>query len=266
MRSRIYYPAGNINADKTSKTKIRPLDNIRFTNINALREEIFRAPLEQFVLVQTDDKHLELDDHCIHRLTEVASDVDSTLTYCYYRDRLPDGTIVDHPVIDYQPGSVRDDFDFGSLVLLNAADVLASTEDMNEESQMLDGGWYALRLRVTMGKMIAMIPEYLYTASKVDLRASGKKQHDYVDPRNREYQRQMEEVLTQHLHEIDAAVDTSGQEKVIYDAEQFPVEASVIIPVRNRARTIMDAVNSALSQETGFNMNVIVVDNFFRPA
>ena len=237
------------------------MDIIRFTNINALREEIFRAPLEQFVLVQTDDKHLELDDHCIHRLTEVASDVDSTLTYCYYRDRLPDGTIVDHPVIDYQPGSVRDDFDFGSLVLLNAADVLASTEDMNEESQMLDGGWYALRLRVTMGKMIAMIPEYLYTASKVDLRASGKKQHDYVDPRNREYQRQMEEVLTQHLHEIDAAVDTSGQEKVIYDAEQFPVEASVIIPVRNRARTIMDAVNSALSQETDFNMNVIVVDN-----
>lgn len=237
------------------------MDIIRFTNINALREEIFRSPLEQFVLVQIDDKKIELDSHCIHRLTEMASDVDSTLTYCYYRDRLPDGSLVDHPVIDYQPGSVRDDFDFGSLVLLNAADVLAATEDLSEESSMLDGGWYALRLRVTMGKMIAMIPEYLYTAEKVDLRASGKKQHDYVDPRNRTYQQQMEEVLVEHLREIDAAVDTTRREQVAYDAEDFPVEASVIIPVRNRVRTIIDAVNSALSQKADFDFNVIVVDN-----
>jgi len=237
------------------------MDIIRFTNINALREEIFRSPLEQFVLVQIDDKKIELDSHCIHRLTEMASDVDSTLTYCYYRDRLPDGSLVDHPVIDYQPGSVRDDFDFGSLVLLNAADVLAASEDLSEESSMLDGGWYALRLRVTMGKMIAMIPEYLYTAEKVDLRASGKKQHDYVDPRNRTYQQQMEEVLVEHLREIDAAVDTTRREQVAYDAEDFPVEASVIIPVRNRVRTIIDAVTSALSQKADFNFNVIVVDN-----
>lgn len=237
------------------------MDIIRFTNINALREEIFRSPLEQFVLVQIDDKKIEVDSHCIHRLTEMASDVDSTLTYCYYRDRLPDGSLVDHPVIDYQPGSVRDDFDFGSLVLLNAADVLAATEDLSEESSMLDGGWYALRLRVTMGKMIAMIPEYLYTAEKVDLRASGKKQHDYVDPRNRTYQQQMEEVLVEHLREIDAAVDTTRREQVAYDAEDFPVEASVIIPVRNRVRTIIDAVNSALSQKADFDFNVIVVDN-----
>lgn len=237
------------------------MDIIRFTNINALREEIFRSPLEQFVLVQIDDKKIELDSHCIHRLTEMASDVDSTLTYCYYRDRLPDGSLVDHPVIDYQPGSVRDDFDFGSLVLLNAADVLAASEDLSEESSMLDGGWYALRLRVTMGKMIAMIPEYLYTAEKVDLRASGKKQHDYVDPRNRTYQQQMEEVLVEHLREIDAAVDTTRREQVAYDAEDFPVEASVIIPVRNRVRTIIDAVTSALSQKADFDFNVIVVDN-----
>lgn len=234
---------------------------IQFTTVNDLREEIFRTPLEQFVLIKIGDKEVELDPHCIHRLTEMASDVDSTLTYCYYRDRLPDGTVKNHPVNDYQPGSVRDDFDFGPLVLLNAADVLAASEDLTEESQLLDGGWYALRLRVTMGKMIGMVPEYLYTASEPDLRDSGKRQHDYVDPRNREYQRQMEDVLTQHLREIDAVVDASRRERVDYDAEQFPVEASVIIPVRNRARTIMDAVGSALSQQTDFDMNVIVVDN-----
>ena len=237
------------------------MDIIKFTNINALREAIFRAPLEQFVLVQIGDRKIELGPHCIHRLTEMASDVDSTLTYCYYRDRLPDGSVANHPVIDYQPGSVRDDFDFGPLVLLNAADVLAASEDLTAESELLDGGWYALRLRVTMGKMIAMIPEYLYTAEKIDMRASGKKQHDYVDPRNRVYQQQMEETLTEHLREIDAIVDTSTREQVAYDAEEFPVEASVIIPVRNRKRTIGDAVASALGQKTDFAMNVIVVDN-----
>lgn len=237
------------------------MDIIQFTDINSLREEIFRAPLEQFVLIKVGDKNVEPDAHCIHRLTEVAADVDSTLTYCYYRDRHPDGTVVNHPVIDYQPGSVRDDFDFGPLILLNAADVLAATEDMSEESSMPDGGWYALRLRVTMGKMIAMIPEYLYTASETDLRDSGKRQHDYVDPRRREYQRAMEDALTAHLHEIDAAVNTKEREKVDYDSEHFTTEASVIIPVRNRERTIMDAVNSALSQRTAFPFNVIVVDN-----
>lgn len=234
---------------------------IHFTNITALREEIFRTPLEQFVLVQIGDKEVEPDAECIHRLTELAGDVDATLTYCYYRDRLPDGTIRNHPVIDYQPGSVRDDFDFGPLVLLNAADVLAASEDMTEESDLLDGGWYALRLRVTMGKMIAMIPEYLYTAGERDMRDSGKKQHDYVDPRQREYQIEMEQTLTQHLREIDAMVDTTHRERVDYDSVEFPVEASVIIPVRNRVRTIMDAVESALSQTTTFEMNVIVVDN-----
>lgn len=234
---------------------------IRFKDINTLREEIFNASLEQFVLVQLDDKELELDATCMHRLTQVASECDSTLTYSYFRDRLPDGSVRNHPVMDYQPGSVRDDFDFGSLVLLNAADVLAATEHMTEESDMPDGGWYALRLRVTMGRMIAMVPEYLYTASKTDLRDSGKKQHDYVDPRKREYQRAMENVLLNHLRETGASVDTNAREDVEYDSEDFATEASVIIPVRNRARTIMDAVNSALSQRTSFAMNVIVVDN-----
>ncbi|MBD5340170.1 MAG: glycosyltransferase family 2 protein [Bacteroides sp.] len=234
---------------------------IRFTTVNDLREEIFRMPLEQYVLVRLDDREITLDDHCVHRLTEVAEEIDSTLTYSYYREKNSDGTIVPHPVIDYQPGSVRDDFDFGPLVLLNTADVLSATEDFtDEESKMLDGGWYALRLRVTIGKLMAMIPEYLYTAERVDYRKSGDKQHDYVDPRNKEYQLQMEQVLTEHLRQIDGLI-APGSCSVDYKAERFPVEASVIIPVRNRAKTIMDAVNSALSQKCDFDFNVIVVDN-----
>lgn len=237
------------------------LEALRFTTVNALREHIFRTPLEQFVLLRLDDRTIEPDANCRHRLQQVAEEVDATFTYCYYRDRLPDGTVRNHPVNDYQTGSVRDDFDFGPLVLLNAADVLAATEDFSEEeSSALDGGWYALRLRLTTGSMIAMVQEYLYTAGQPDTRDSGAKQHDYVDPRNRVYQLEMERTLTHHLAEIDGLV-IPRRETVDYDAETFPVEASVVIPVRNRARTVMDAVRSALAQRTDFPMNVIVVDN-----
>ncbi|MBD5329116.1 MAG: glycosyltransferase [Bacteroides sp.] len=234
---------------------------IRFENVNALREAIFRSPLEQYVLIRLDDREISLDPLFYNRVVESAAEIDATLTYCWFRERQEDGSLLDHPVNDYQPGSVRDDFDFGPLVLLNAADVLSATEHFTEkESAMLDGGWYALRLRMTIGKMIAMIPEYLYTVERRDYRKSGEKQHDYVDPRNRAYQEEMESVLTNHLSMI-GGLWQKKLETVNYDEEDFPVEASVVIPVRNRVRTIMDAVNSALSQTASFPFNVIVVDN-----
>lgn len=234
---------------------------IRFTNVTTLREEILNSPPEQYILLKLDDREIQLDDNAVYRLTEIASDIDSTLTYCYYREQQEDGSVINHPVNDYQPGSVRDDFDFGPLVLLNTADILtASEQHAAADSALLDGGWYALRLRITIGKMLAMVPEYLYTVRREDYRLSGEKQHDYVDPRNRAYQMEMETVLTDHLNTIDGLVPPQ-RETVDYDAEDFPVEASVIIPVRNRVRTIMDAVNSALSQTTQFTYNIIVVDN-----
>lgn len=234
---------------------------IRFTTVSNLRAEIFRMPLEQYVLVQLDDRVIELDDAFYNRVVETASEIDSTLTYCWFRERQDDGSLLDHPVNDYQPGSVRDDFDFGPLVLLNAADVLSATESFTDkESALLDGGWYAMRLSMTLSKMIAMVPEYLYTVERRDYRRSGEKQHDYVNPRNRAYQEEMEQVLTEHLDMIGGLV-APEVENVDYDAFEFPVEASVVIPVRNRVRTITEAVMSALAQETIFPFNVIVVDN-----
>lgn len=234
---------------------------IRFTTVAELREEIFRTPLDQYILVQLDNRDIELDAHAIHRLTQVATEIDATLTYSYFREKNEDGSILLHPVNDYQPGSLRNDFDFGPLVMLNAADVLSATEDFTpEDSEMLDGGWYAMRLQLTLGKMMAMIPEYLYTAKRVDYRKSGQKQHDYVNPSNRENQIQMEKVFTAHLRAIGGMLPPASED-VDYDAESFPVEASVIIPVKNRVRTVMDAVNSALSQKCDFDFNVIVVDN-----
>lgn len=240
------------------------MEIIRFRNVKQLCDSICRNSLEKYVLVRLDDREIIPDEFCFHRLVETASEVDATLTYCHYRERLADGSLVSHPVCDYQYGSVRDDFDFGPVVLLNAADVLAASEDFSdEESNLLDGGWYALRLRLSSTGIFMNIPEYLYIAERTDNRQSGEKQFDYVDPRRRDYQIEMEQTLSEHLYEINALV---SKKKTVCDFEDpeagdFSLEASVVIPVRNRVKTIGDALRSALSQNCSFDYNVIVVDN-----
>lgn len=233
---------------------------IKFTTVEALREEICKNMLEQFVLVQLDNKNISFDSNFMHRMEEVSADSDASITYSSYREKAG-GKIILHPVIDYQFGSVRDDFDFGSVVLLNAADVLAASEGFSqEESESPDGGWYALRLRMSIGKTVAALPEYLYTVEKTDLRKSGEKQHDYVNPRNRYYQANAERVFTDFLNDVAGLVPLNPT-RVDFRTPDFDVMASVVIPVKNRVSTIKDAVMSALSQNTDFPMNVIVVDN-----
>lgn len=233
---------------------------IRFTNVDDLRDEIFKNSLEQFILVKLDDKNISLDNNFMQRMEEVAADSDASITYSYYREKDGDKIIL-HPVNDYQFGSVRDDFDFGSVVLLNAADVLAASEGFStDEAAAPDGGWYALRLHMSIGKTVASLPEYLYTVEKEDFRKSGEKQHDYVDPRNSFVQAHKERVFTDFLTDIDAMVPLNPLRPDLSEGK-FPVEASVVIPVRNRASTIGDAVKSALAQNTDFPFNVIVVDN-----
>lgn len=233
---------------------------IRFKDIYSLRDEILAGGLEQFVVIKLDDREVKLDSNYFHRMEEVASDLDSSITYCHYREE-HEGKVTLHPVIDYQIGSVRDDFDFGPLVVLNVADALAATEDMEaEHSDYVDGGWYELRLRMSLGRTIASLPEYMYTVSKNDFRKSGEKQHDYVNPRNSMYQVQMERVFTDFLIYSGGMVSPMDID-TLQGKEKFKYEASIIIPVKNRIKTIGDAVKSALSQETVYPFNVIVVDN-----
>lgn len=233
---------------------------IQFTNVSQLKEDIFRSGLEQFVLVKIGHKDVRMYENAEHRMRDLAAICDVPVTYAWYREVDPDGNVSDHPTIDYQLGSVRDDFDFGSLLLLNAADVLAATEDFDqEEDEMPDGGWYALRLRLLSGRGALCIDEYLYEQSKTDMRKSGEMQHDYVDPRNADYQAEMEKVCRDHLYEMNALVREPLNANV--QDGMFPLMASVVIPVRDRVGTIMDAVQSALSQITDFPYNVIVVDN-----
>ncbi len=232
-----------------------------FSTVNDLRDEIFRRGLEQYILVAVGNRTPSFYKYGKDRLLQISEESDATMVYSYYRDELEDGSERDHPLIDYQPGSLRDDFDFGGVVALNCSDVLSATEDFeDEDSESPDGGWYALRLRLSLGRGIICVPEFLYSMPLQDTRHSGERQHDYVNPRSRIYQKAMEQICSDHLYEIGALLEEEPSEGPVDDGE-FPVVASVVIPVRNRVATVGEAVKSALSQYAEFDFNVIVVDN-----
>lgn len=179
-----------------------------------------------------------------------------------YADRLKviDGVAVPHPLIDCQEGALRDDFDFGSIVLLRRAALRAFAQTKGLADYEC-AGFYQLRLFIMRTGRIVHIPEYLYTEEETDRRTSGEKQFDYVDPRVRILQQEMERACTEHLRLINALVDANTLKTIDTTAGTFPVEVSVVIPVRNRERTIGDAIRSALEQITTCPFNVIVVDN-----
>ncbi len=181
------------------------------------------------------------------RMAEVMRESDAAIVYS-------DGAGA--PRIDYQPGSIRDNFDFGPVIALS----VPKARQAGIGSGLRWGALYDLRLRLSEKHPIVRIPEPLYSASVHDSRPTGEKQFDYVDPRNREYQLEMEQIATAHLKRIGAFLEPLFA-KVSGGGETFPVKASVVIPVRNREKTIRDAVQSALSQRADFAFNVIVVDN-----
>jgi hypothetical protein len=196
----------------------------------------------------------------IDRIVQVALDSGAGLVYSDFREQTGN-QLAERPLIDYQQGSLRDTFDFGGLVLLSrrALDAAAAFE-RNGSHELKWGGFYDLRLRLSTVAPILRIPEPLYIRRKEDLRDSGQRLFDYVDPSVRQYQIEMEQIATNHLKRIGAYLEPSF-EALPESGNQFPVHASVIIPVRNRVKTIGDAVRSAISQQAGFSFNVIVVDN-----
>ena len=199
------------------------------------------------------------------RLLEEAVRTGAAMVYCDYWLRTADGRRKDNPVNDYQLGSVREDFDFGALVAVNEALMEEWEQEVAEGNAgggtvLKYGRWYSLRLFLSRHGALMHLPQTLYGVDEVDPRASGQKQFDYVDPRNREAQIEMEAIFTDHLRKIGAwlpqRMRTVGEDSGVY-----AVEISVIIPVLNRAATIQDALRSALSQQTDFPFNVIVIDN-----
>ena len=230
----------------------------RLTSMNTVKSIAENAKAD-YLLLSTKATPLRLGQHALERFLRVAADTDAAMVYSDHYSMM-DGKLVKHPVIDYQYGSLRDDFDFGSLWLIKSSLLreFASQEDLRDYQY---AGLYALRLFLSRRGTLFHIDEYLYTETETDIRKSGEKQFDYVNPRNREAQTEMEHAVTRHLDKIGALVNPHLCRLPNFNEQAFDDEASVIIPVFNREKTIADAVRSALSQKTGFRYNVIVVDN-----
>lgn len=213
----------------------------------------------EYTLIYTKTSPLTVGLYALRRMLRVAAETGAAMVYSDHYS-VENGTTVQHPVIDYQKGSLRDDFDFGSVVVIKSA-LIKEYAAISQKPEYKYAGIYALRLFLSRKGQIFHINEYLYTEEESDTRTSGEKQFDYVNPRNREVQIEMENAVTAHLKEIGAFIDTAYYETPDFNEQAFDCEASVIIPVRNREKTICDAVDSALSQKTKFKFNVIVVDN-----
>ena len=212
-----------------------------------------------FVLLYTKPYPLNLGYKAIERMADYLTPECAGMAYADHYI-MKEGVCAPHPVIDYQEGSVRDDFDFGSLIMFRTDVLRRAAESLRAQKEYYYSGLYALRLAVSRIARIVHIREFLYTEVEDDLRKSGEKQFDYVDPRNRNVQIEREEAFTFHLRKIGAYLP---QRTRLIDTEKgdFACEASVIIPVRNRVRTIDDAIKSVLEQETDFKFNVIIIDN-----
>ena len=243
-----------------------PIIGIDFYNSLSTFKKIITIADTDYILLYTKTTPLELGYKAMERMVAHISDYRCGMVYADYNE-WKEGELKSHPLIDYQMGSVRDDFDFGSVLMFHAKLLKAGVQYLKKEQK---GGknknpfkysaLYAIRLFISRISTIQHIKEYLYTEVEEDLRLSGEKQFDYVNPRNREVQIEMEETFTLHLKAIGAYLKPRSK-KIDFKKPVFETEASVIIPVRNRVKTIKDAIESVLGQQTSFPFNLIIVDN-----
>ena len=215
---------------------------------------------EPYILLYTKFDALCLGFHALTRMLTVAEDTGAQLLYSDHYTLSPDGQRSAMPLTDCQLGSVRDDFQMGSLLLIRT-DGLRDYVAQASLPQYRFAALYDLRLFLSRRMLPVHMDEYLYTEVERDTRLSGQKQFDYVDPRNRDRQVEMEQACTAHLRAIGAYLPAGDFEEIDFSEGRFEVEASVVIPVRNRVRTIEDAIRSVLEQQTSFPFNLIVVDN-----
>ena len=235
-----------------SFTGVTILSGVSLRSTQTLRS-IAEAVSHKYILIYTKDLPLEMGLFALDRFIAIAEDTKADMLYADHYEVI-DGQRKKHPVIDCQKGALRDDFDFGSVLVFRSASFRKAVRAMEEDYEW--GALYDLRLRM---KKIVHVNEYLYTEIETDTRKSGEKQFDYVDPKNRTVQIEMEKVCTAHLKRIGAYLEPKFKD--VEFTGGFPVTASVVIPVYNRVKTVKDAVESALAQQCDFPFNVIVVDN-----
>ena len=228
----------------------------RFPDTHLLRQ-MAEETEEEYILFYLGNSLCQFNPYATERLLQAAELSQAVMVYSDFSET-KSGKILPHPTVDYRPGSLRDDFDFGPVLLFRTdafRKAVASIDYVYEYAALYD-----LRLRLSRLGPVLHLPEMLYSIDKTDFRLSGEKQFDYVNPRNRQVQLEMEKACTAHLKAIGAWLSPEFRD-VELDAIPFDTEASVVIPVKNRVKTIADAIRSALSQKTNFPYNVIVVDN-----
>lgn len=243
-----------------SKETIKGCKNILIDSLysSAIIRKIAQKSNGDYTLIYLKPTALKPGYFALERMIRIAEDSAAGMVYADYY-AVVGGEKKNHPVIDYQEGSLRDDFNFGSLLCYNTAALKKAAKRMKNETYQF-AGLYDLRLKVSQKHPLVHINEYLYTEIEEDTRVSGQKIFDYVDPKNRQLQLEMEQACTQHLKDVGAWLEPRFK-NIEFDKGNFAVEASVIIPVRNRIKTIRDAIVSVLKQETNFPFNLIVIDN-----
>jgi hypothetical protein len=228
-----------------------------FTSTDVLRKMAAVADTD-YVMTYSKGFPLDLGKFALKRMMQICDSTGAGMVYSDYFEKKND-ILSPHPVIDYQEGSLRDDFNFGSVILYNARAFTQAVSRMDEN--YIFAGLYDLRLKISQDHSLVHIQEMLYTEVESDIRKTGEKQFDYVDPRNRAVQIEMEKACTHHLKCINAWLKPVFRE-IKFEDQDFEYDASVVIPVKNRVRTVSDAIKSVLSQKTKYKFNLIIVDNY----
>lgn len=260
-----FLPQGNAEETRRNIEELKSYDTVATVNVvegnikaSATLKDIANKATAPYTLLYLKGQFIKLGYLALDRMLALADITKAGMIYADHYNIAADGTRSEAPVIDYQAGSLRDDFNFGSVLLFR-------TESLKEAASMMKAdyqaaGFYDLRLKLTEKYSLEHINEYLYSEVELDTRKTGEKLFDYVDPKNRASQIEMEQAATEYLKEVGGYLKPGFKDVDITEGE-FPVEMTVMIPVRNRIRTIRDAIDSALQQKTTFKYNVFVVEN-----
>jgi len=254
--SRIYIVVPDNQAEVVENIEADFLRSDGFSTTDALKKMAAVTDTD-YIVTYSKSYPLDLGKHAFSRMMQICGGTGAGIVYSDYFEN-KNGRLSPHPLTDYQEGSLRDDFNFGSVILYSAKAFMSACNRMDEGYRF--AGLYDLRLRISQSYPLIHIQEMLYTEVETDTRKSGEKQFDYVDPRNREVQVEMEKVCTGHLKAVGAWLGPIFRD-ITFDDDAFDFDASVIIPVRNRVKTIGDAIRSVLDQKTRYRFNLIIVDN-----
>lgn len=260
-----FLPQGNAEETRRNVEELKSYDTVATVNVvegnikaSATLKDIANKATAPYTLLYLKSQFIKLGYLALGRMITLGDITEAGMIYADHYNLAADGTRSDAPVIDYQMGSLRDDFNFGSVILFRTESLKAAANMMKADYQA--AGFYDLRLKLAEKFRIEHINEYLYSEVELDTRKTGEKLFDYVDPKNRASQIEMEQAATEYLKEVGGYLKPGFKDIDITEGE-FPVEMTVMIPVRNRIRTIRDAINSALEQKTTFKYNVFVVEN-----